>query len=114
MTPEDFEAQLVGVAQTQRKAGWSEESIRLYAEEQRATVGGCLEGVVAIGAGLACDNTRFGVLQEPTPLTLNPEAVELAESRRLLGEVFADSGFRNLYEPLQDQIEAFLNPRQPW
>lgn len=35
----------------------------------------------------------------------------LDKVERLLSEVHLDSGFRNLYEPLQDEIEAFLNPR---
>jgi hypothetical protein len=34
---------------------------------------------------------------------------ELTDARALLEEVFADSGFRNLFEPLQDKISAFVN-----
>lgn len=62
MTKEEFEEQLISVAEIQRNAGWSEESIRLYAEEQRAFIGDDPSGVLMIGAGLACDNSRFGVV----------------------------------------------------
>lgn len=62
MTKEEFEKQLLSVAEIQRQAGWSENSIRLYAEEQRAINGDDPSGVLMIGAGLACDNSRFGVV----------------------------------------------------
>lgn len=34
---------------------------------------------------------------------------ELIKARALLQEVFLDSGFRNLFEPLQDKISDFIN-----
>ncbi|MBI6882463.1 hypothetical protein [Pseudomonas putida] len=61
MTKDQFEKDLVRVAEVQRKAGWSQNSIDLYAAEIRAINGDNLNGLLAVGAGLACDNTRFGV-----------------------------------------------------
>lgn len=53
------------VAQIQREAGWSEHSIYLYAQEQKALCcdenGQLKKGILGIGAGLAQDNSRFGV-----------------------------------------------------
>lgn len=34
---------------------------------------------------------------------------ELIKARALLQEVFLDSGFQNLFEPLQDKISEFVN-----
>jgi hypothetical protein len=34
---------------------------------------------------------------------------ELIKARALLQEVFLDSGFQNLFEPLQDKISDFIN-----
>lgn len=34
---------------------------------------------------------------------------DLIKARELLQEVFLDSGFRNLFEPLQDKISDFVN-----
>jgi hypothetical protein len=34
---------------------------------------------------------------------------ELIKARELLQEVLLDSGFRNLFEPLQDKISDFVN-----
>lgn len=53
MTKEEFEADLIKVANTQRNAGWSDYSINSYAEEIRFIFGD--------GAGLAQDNSRHGV-----------------------------------------------------
>lgn len=62
MTREQFESELLLVAEIQRKAGWSEYSIALYAQEQRDTTPDeALPCVLMIGAGLACNNSRFGV-----------------------------------------------------
>lgn len=64
---EPYEVQAARVAQTQRDAGWSEESIRLYAEEQKALCcdsEGKLVCRMILGAGLAQDNSRFGVYNE--------------------------------------------------
>ena len=60
MTRDEFEEALVRVAQTQREAGWPESAIMLYATDQRACTPdpSC---VLAIGAGLAQDNSRYGV-----------------------------------------------------
>lgn len=60
MTKEEFEADLIKVANTQRNAGWSEASIQSYAKELRIICGD-MKGVFAIGAGLAQDNSRHGV-----------------------------------------------------
>jgi hypothetical protein len=35
---------------------------------------------------------------------------QLTDARRLLDAVHADSGFRNLFEQLQDEIADYLNP----
>lgn len=62
MTREEFDYQLLVVADIQRRAGWSEHSISLYAKEQRDTTPDeALPCVLMIGAGLAQDNSRFGV-----------------------------------------------------
>lgn len=60
MTKEEFEADLIKVANIQRNAGWSDYSINSYAEEIRFIFGDG-EGVLMIGAGLAQDNSRHGV-----------------------------------------------------
>lgn len=61
-----YEEQAARVAQIQREAGWSERSIELYANEQKATCcdenGNLYKGVLLLGAGLAQDNSRFGVV----------------------------------------------------
>lgn len=63
----EFAESLERVAEIQRKAGWSERSIQLYANEQRATslddTGTPFSSILMIGAGLACDNSRFGVFK---------------------------------------------------
>lgn len=60
-----YQEQADKVAQIQREAGWSERSIELYAQEQKAiccdNFGNLLPGILMIGAGLAQDNSRFGV-----------------------------------------------------
>lgn len=62
MTREEFEYQLLVVADIQRREGWSERSIALYAQEIRdLTPDECLPCTLMIGAGLAQDNSRFGV-----------------------------------------------------
>lgn len=113
MTPEKFEQELLKVAAIQREAGWSDHSIRLYALEQRETTKGSLECTLMIGAGLACDNTRFGVPNPVTSITrLHEDPLQPDESalmRGIMNEVYADSGFRNLCDDLQDRIERFLN-----
>lgn len=60
-----YEEQAARVAETQRKAGWSEHSIALYAAEQKARwcENGELLAGVTLGAGLAQDNSRFGVIR---------------------------------------------------
>lgn len=63
MTPKEYQEGLEGVAEIQRAAGWSEESIRLYREDHEqftAAIGGP-EHILIVGAGLAQDNSRFGV-----------------------------------------------------
>lgn len=62
MTKHEFEYQLLVVADIQRRAGWGEKSISLYEAEMRAiTPDECLGCTLLIGAGLAQDNSRFGV-----------------------------------------------------
>jgi hypothetical protein len=62
MTREEFKYQLLVVADIQRREGWSERSIGLYADEMWAlTPDECLPCTLMIGAGLAQDNSRFGV-----------------------------------------------------
>jgi len=62
---ESYAVQAAKVAQTQREAGWSERSIELYAREQKILCcdenGELCKGILFIGAGLAQDNSRFGV-----------------------------------------------------
>lgn len=123
MTPEQFESELLKVANIQRDAGWSELSISLYAIEQREVAKGSMECILMIGAGLACDNTRFGVpnperstspkntsddgnAQEPLKAA---QVDELTQLRGILSDVYVDSGFRNLCDGLQDRIERFVN-----
>jgi hypothetical protein len=60
MTKEEFEVDLIKVANIQRNAGWSDHSINSYAEEIRFIFGDG-EGVLMIGAGLAQNNSRHGV-----------------------------------------------------
>ena len=61
MTKEEFEKGLEQAAKIQRAAGWSEYSIQMYRKEQEAITGDKYAGVLLVGAGLACDNSRFGV-----------------------------------------------------
>lgn len=59
-----WEEQAERVIQIQKNAGWSEESTRLYLEELKAIwcdENGELPSHISIGAGLAQDNSRFGV-----------------------------------------------------
>lgn len=113
MSPEEFENQLKHVAHIQREAGWGEESIRLYAEDRRATLGGHLDSLIYVGASIGCDNTRFGVPLDPKvviqPTEGNTQA-RLNEAERLLERIMEDSGYRNLFEPLQEEISLFLRP----
>lgn len=67
MTNEEYLEGLHRAGVIQRRAGWSEESIISYAKEMDAMMDGNYGGVLIIGAGLACDNTRHGV-----PLDLKP------------------------------------------
>lgn len=64
---ESYEVQAAKVAQIQREAGWSEQSVELYAREQKVLCcdenGELYKGIICIGAGLAQDNTRFGVFK---------------------------------------------------
>ena len=60
MTKEEFEADLIKVANIQRNAGWSDYSINSYAEELRFICGDGA-GILMVGAGLAQDNSRHGV-----------------------------------------------------
>jgi len=125
MTPQQFEEELLKVAEIQRKAGWGEHSINLYAIEQREMNEGSMESTLMIGAGLACDNTRFGVPNPPrqespdsvshggdcsTELnTGNEQQDELSQLRAVLMDVYVDSGFRNLFDGLQERIERLVN-----
>lgn len=61
MNKDEYERQLKAVGDIQRKAGWSESSIMMYAIEHRAMMGDNYEGLLLVGAGLAQDNSRFGV-----------------------------------------------------
>lgn len=62
MTREEFEYQLLVVADIQRREGWSEKSIGLYAKEMRELAPDeCLSCVLMVGAGLGQDNSGFGV-----------------------------------------------------
>lgn len=113
MSPEEFEIQLKRVAQIQRGAGWSEDSIRLYAEDRRAALGGHLDSVVLVCAGIGCDNTRFGVSLEPKLVSQRTDGAtqaRLSKAEELLEKIMEDSGFRNLFEPLQEEISTFLRP----
>lgn len=62
-----YDVQAARVAATQREAGWSEYSILMYAKEQKALccdAEGKLVCRMILGAGLAQDNSRFGVYNE--------------------------------------------------
>lgn len=61
MTKAEYEEGLRRVADIQRAAGWSEASIRMYREEHEAITAGEYSAILVVGAGLACDNSRFGV-----------------------------------------------------
>lgn len=65
MTRIEFENQLISVAAIQRKAGWHENGISLYADEQREISlddnGDPFSCILMVGAGLACNNSRFGI-----------------------------------------------------
>lgn len=65
MTKQEFERDIIKVAEIQRKHGWSEYSISLYEQELRSFYPDeeSLKGVLLIGAGLAQDNRRFGVFK---------------------------------------------------
>lgn len=59
-----FEEQSAQVREIQKKAGWSEESTNMYLEELKKNYcdeNGELPSYISIGAGLAQDNSRFGV-----------------------------------------------------
>jgi hypothetical protein len=61
MTKDEYEAALLRVAEIQRQNDWSEASIESYAKEHRLITGSNYECILAVGAGLAQDNTRHGV-----------------------------------------------------
>ncbi|QXN67351.1 hypothetical protein [Stenotrophomonas phage BUCT608] len=63
MTPEDYKEGLDRAAVFQRAVGWSEDSIRLYREdhEKMTEAMGGPQHLLMVGAGLAQDNSRFGV-----------------------------------------------------
>jgi hypothetical protein len=61
MTEQEYEEGLQRAAEVQREHGWSEWSIASYAAEHRAMTGGSYKGLLAVGAGLAQDNSRHGV-----------------------------------------------------
>lgn len=67
MTKQEYEDGLRRAAEIQRKAGWSEDSIRSYADEHRAMTGGCYGSILLVGAGLAQDNSRHGVDRPADP-----------------------------------------------
>lgn len=63
MTPAEYEDGLKKAASIQRAAGWDESSIMLYAMDHRectAAMGGPAS-IALVGAGLAQDNSRYGV-----------------------------------------------------
>ena len=62
MTEQEYEAGLLRAGEIQRAAGWSEESIASYAAEHIAMTGGNYSCILLVGAGLAQDNSRHGVL----------------------------------------------------
>lgn len=62
MTEQEYEAGLLRAGEIQRAAGWSEESIASYAAEHIAMTGGSYDCILIVGAGLAQDNSRHGVL----------------------------------------------------
>lgn len=61
----NYQEEAEKVAKIQREAGWGEYSIWLYTQEQKALCcdenGKLFPGIVCLGAGLAQDNSRFGV-----------------------------------------------------
>lgn len=61
MNKDEYERQLKAAGDIQRKAGWNESSIMMYAMEHRAITGDNYESLLMVGAGLAQDNSRFGV-----------------------------------------------------
>lgn len=61
MTKEEYLAGLERAAEIQRAAGWSESSIQMYRNEHEAVTGDSYSAILIVGAGLACDNSRFGV-----------------------------------------------------
>jgi hypothetical protein len=58
---QQYEAELARAGDVQRAAGWSEASIASYAAEHRAMFGDSPDCLLAVGAGLAQDNSRHGV-----------------------------------------------------
>lgn len=60
MDKEEYERQLKAAGNIQRKEGWSESSIMMYAMEHRAMTGDNYDSIILVGAGLAQDNSRFG------------------------------------------------------
>lgn len=63
MTQDEYEQGLKEAARTQRKAGWPESAIMMYAMDHRACTDamGGPEHILVVGAGLAKDNSRYGV-----------------------------------------------------
>ena len=63
MNRDEFEKRLDWVAKVQRRNGWSEQSIKMYADELREWVTDEMfeRDDWDIGAGLAQDNSRYGV-----------------------------------------------------
>lgn len=128
MIDQELENNLRFAADVQRKAGWSEEQIAKYSHQQRMGVLAFLRGVLSTGVELA-GATHFDL---PSPeleakiaeakgkikafddsLEARSAAMKfkLDEIERILNEVYVDSGFRCLHEPLQEEIENYLNPR---
>lgn len=62
MTEQEYEDGLLHAGEIQRNAGWSEESIASYAAEHIAMTGGVYSCILLVGAGLAQDNSRHGVV----------------------------------------------------
>lgn len=63
MTRDEFEAGILRAAEIQREAGWSEASIDSYAVEMRVLTGDNYGCMLVVGAGLAQDNSRHGVVR---------------------------------------------------
>jgi hypothetical protein len=129
MIDQELENNLRFAADVQRKAGWSEKQIAQFAHQQRVMVLGFLEQIFPSSAKSPDESRSFDpsspevknkIAEAKADLKVFEERLEARAERlktamdnveRLLSEVYADSGFRNLYEPLQEEIERHLNPR---